>query len=51
MKKQIQVTMTFDFDNTDYSDKMLAKYLADRLNYTLEANQFPDFTINYFMEV
>ena len=51
MKKQIQVTMTFDFDNTDYSAKMLAKYLGDRLNYTLESNQFPDFKIDYFMEV
>ena len=50
MKKQIQATITFDFD-VDTDAKVLAKYLADRLNYTLEANQFPDFNINYFMEV
>lgn len=49
--KQIQATITFDFDNDDFSSKMLAKYLGDRLQYTLEANQFPDFQINYFMEV
>jgi hypothetical protein len=50
MKKQIQATITFDFDN-DFDSKVLAKYLGDRLKYTLESNQFPDFTINYFMEV
>lgn len=50
MKKQIQVTMTFDYDENT-SSKVIAKYLADRLNYTLEANQFPDFKIDYFMEV
>lgn len=48
--KQIQATITFDYDENT-SSKVMAKYLGDRLQYTLDANQFPDFTVNYFMEV
>jgi hypothetical protein len=49
---KISATIVFDFpDNNGIvkSEKMLAKYLTDRLTYTLEQNQFPDFEIKYFM--
>ena len=42
--KQITATLVFDFDN-NMDSEVLAKYLRDRLNYTLSANQFPDFAI------
>jgi hypothetical protein len=48
--KQMKATITFDY-NENISSKAMAKYLGDRLQYTLEANQFPDFTVNYFVEV
>jgi hypothetical protein len=47
---KISATIVFDFPENGIakSEKMLAKYLTDRLNYTLEQNQFPDFDIKYF---
>jgi hypothetical protein len=48
---KISATIVFDFPENGIvkSEKMLAKYLTERLNYTLEQNQFPDFNIKYFM--
>lgn len=42
--KQMTATIVFDFDN-NIDSATLAKYLRDRLNYTLSANQLPDFAI------
>ncbi len=50
MKKQIEVSLTFDFNN-EFDTQTLVKYLKDRINYTLEANQFPDFELNFVREV
>jgi hypothetical protein len=48
---KISATIVFDFPENGIakSEKMLAKYLTDRINHTFEMNQFPDFEIKYFM--